>query len=291
MARNLVLITYDSCRYDSAAAAKAPNLARLGTLEQRWSYASWTAPSHYTYMMGLIPHRSPTHVYASDVYKEDFSRWSDRLDIPHLKFETFLPQLSLPGMLKKNGYRTAARVSMPVLNPFTIINNAFDDYKLMADHNDFKGIVADVNFTRDQPSFWFINAGETHYPYMLDGDSLPRISGLHGVAKSLAAGGDAGGKIGPGKVGKGSDMQPDEFFASGIMKDLHQQQIRCVEYLDGLLGALYDKAPADTWFMIMGDHGECFGEDGYFGHGPVMHTKVHEVPFVEGKRPGRARLI
>ena len=80
MPRNLVLITYDSCRYDSAAAAKAPNLARLGTLEQRWSYASWTAPSHYTYMMGLIPHRSPTHVYASDVYKEDFSKWSERLE-------------------------------------------------------------------------------------------------------------------------------------------------------------------------------------------------------------------
>ena len=95
MPRNLVLITYDSCRYDSAAAAKAPNLARLGQLEARWSYASWTAPSHYTYLMGLIPHRSPQHVYASDVYKEDFSRWSERLGIEDLHFETFLPQLSL----------------------------------------------------------------------------------------------------------------------------------------------------------------------------------------------------
>ena len=26
-----------------------------------------------------------------------------------------------------------------------------------------------------------------------------------------------------------------------------------------------------------------FGESGFFGHGPIMHKKVYEVPFVEGK--------
>jgi len=26
-----------------------------------------------------------------------------------------------------------------------------------------------------------------------------------------------------------------------------------------------------------------FGEEGYFGHGPIQHDKVFEVPFVEGK--------
>jgi len=25
------------------------------------------------------------------------------------------------------------------------------------------------------------------------------------------------------------------------------------------------------------------GEEGYFGHGPINHEKVYEVPFVEGK--------
>ena len=34
-------------------------LARLGQIEARYSYASWTAPSHYTFMMGLVPHTSP----------------------------------------------------------------------------------------------------------------------------------------------------------------------------------------------------------------------------------------
>lgn len=286
MPRNLILITYDSCRLDSARSARAPNLARLGQIEARYSYASWTAPSHYTFMMGLVPHASPPRVYASEVYKEDFRKWSERLDIPDLSFGTFLPQLSLPGMLRRYGYRTVGRVSMPVLNAHTIINAGFDDYKLMSNHNDFKGMVGEVQFSRDQPSFHFFNLGETHYPYMLDDAALPHISGLHGVAKTLSQGGDAGGH-----VQQAGEMGIEEFFSSDIMRGLHAQQIRCVEYLDGLLGALYDKAPADTWFMIMGDHGEAFGEGGYFGHGPVMHEKVFEVPFVEGLRPRKARLI
>ncbi|MBL4812588.1 MAG: sulfatase-like hydrolase/transferase [Rhodobacteraceae bacterium] len=284
MPRNLVIITYDSCRFDSAQAAVTPNLDKLGTLEQRYSYASWTAPSHFTFLMGLVPHKSPPNVYASEVYKEDFSKWGERLDIPDLKFETFLPQLSLPAMLKQHGYRTMARVSMPVLNPFTILNNAFDDYQLMDNHNDFAGIVDGIEFDRDQPSLYFCNLGETHYPYMLEDDQLPHISGLHGVAKGLAKGGDAGGRI-------DKSMSVEEFFHSDVMRGLHKQQIKCVEYLDGILGTLFDKAPSDTWFMIMGDHGEAFGEDGYFGHGPVMHEKVFEVPFVEGLRPAQTHLF
>lgn len=283
MARNLVLITYDSCRLDSALSAKAPNLRRLGEIEGRYSYASWTAPSHHAFLMGLVPHVSPTHVYASEVYKEDFAKWGMRLDIPDLEFASFLPQLSLPGMLKSYGYRTVGRASMPVLNPHTAINKGFDDYKLMPNHNDFAGMVAEAEFSKTQPTFFFFNLGETHYPYMLDDPSLPHISGLHGVAKSLARGEDAGLRA--------AQMSVDEFFEPEVMRSLHAQQIACVDYLDELLGALFDKAPRNTWFMIMGDHGEAFGEAGYFGHGPVMHEKVFQVPFVEGPRPAKARLI
>ena len=55
--------------------------------------------------MGLVPHQSPQGVYASEVYKQDFSAWMDRLDIPDLGFQSFIPQLSLPKLLKEHGYR------------------------------------------------------------------------------------------------------------------------------------------------------------------------------------------
>ena len=44
-----------------------------------------------------------------------------------------------------------------------------------------------------------------------------------------------------------------------------------------------DLAPRNTYVTITSDHGELFGEDGYFGHGPIQHEKVLEVPFLEGK--------
>src|SRR3954464_4185102 len=61
-ARNLVLVVFDSLRYDSFVAAQPRNAMMLGSLERRWSYASWTAPSHYNLLMGLLPHTSPDHV-------------------------------------------------------------------------------------------------------------------------------------------------------------------------------------------------------------------------------------
>jgi hypothetical protein len=278
MARNLVFIVLDSCRYDSFVRARTPNFESIDVAEKRWSYASWTAPSHYVYLMGLVPHRSPQNVYASEVYKKDFIDWVERLDIPGLGFGSFVPELSLPKLLKDHGYRCVARVSMPVLNSFTLVSKFFDDYKLMPDHNSFDAMVRDIQFTDDQPTFYFINLGETHYPYMLSGDDLPRISGVHGALKQLAAGQDAGGRILP-ESGNGSAG----FFDAEKMKYLHEQQIGCVEYVDRVFGELLNKAPPDTYFMVTADHGEAFGEGGYFGHGPVMHETVFEVPFLEGR--------
>ena len=277
MPRNLVFMILDSCRYDSFMRAKTPNFDRLGQAEKRWSYASWTAPSHYTFLMGLVPHKSPEGVYASEVYKEDFAAWVDRLAIPDLGFKNFIPQLSLPKLLKDHGYHCTARVSMPVLNGFTLLNKYFDDYKLMSNHNDFAGMVEEIDFSGDNPNYYFLNLGETHYPYMLSDDSLPHISGVHGAVKTLAAGGDGGGKI--------TGAAEDKFFDDAQMKALHDQQVRCVEYVDNLFGTLLDKAPEDTFFVVVGDHGEAFGEGGYFGHGPVMHEIAFTVPFLEGLRP------
>ena len=36
------------------------------------------------------------------------------------------------------------------------------------------------------------------------------------------------------------------------------------------------------WLVLTSYHGELFGEEDYFGHGPVAHEKLLEVPFLEG---------
>jgi hypothetical protein len=137
-------------------------------------------------------------------------------------------------------------------------------------------MIDEMTFAGGSPYFYFFNLGETHYPYMLTDADLPRVSGVHGVARGL---------------GLAADPDDAAAHARALFGDpstldwLRRQQVRCVEYVDGLLPRLFAKCPPGTHVIITADHGELFGEDGYFGHGPVMHPKVFEVPFVEGKAP------
>ena len=75
----------------------------------------------------------------------------------------------------------------------------------------------------------------------------------------------------------------DKFFDEQKLKELQHRQVRAVKYLDQVVEELFDRVPKNTYITITADHGELFGEDGYFGHGPIQHDKVFEVPFVEGK--------
>ena len=264
---HIVFIVMDSCRYDSFVAARTPNIDRLGQAERRYSYASWTAPSHHAFAMGMMPHTSPKEVSASEVYKEEFALWTQRTGHPDIQFKEFLPDLSLPKVLRNIGYRTVAKVSLPVLNKNTLISRDFDEYKLMRNHNDFAGMIDEMEFPAEPP-YYFLHLGETHYPYMLSGDGLPHISGVHGALKSMD---DV-----PARAGK-------QTFDAAQMRMLQLQQVKCVEYIDGQIGRLMDQTPPNTHFIVTADHGELFGEDGYFGHGPVMHEKCFEVPFIEGR--------
>jgi sulfatase-like protein len=277
--RNLVFVVLDSLRYDSWISANPSVLASLGPVERRWSYATWTAPSHYNLLMGLLPHSSPPEVYASEYYKQDFVRYRERLGQPDMEFRKLLPSLYLPSYLRQTlGYRTHAMVSMPVLNERTILNRDFDCYRLMPTHNDMAAMLDEMTFDDDRPSFHLLNVGETHYPYALpdeDPSEWPRISGVHGVFKRLD----------PAEQDQPQPTEPQEFFDQSALKELQDRQIHAVEYLDTVFAKLFDLLPSNTWVIVTSDHGELFGEDRYFGHGPIMHEKVLEVPFVEGLVP------
>jgi hypothetical protein len=270
---NYLLIVFDSCRYDTFVEAKTRIMRKLGKPQQRWSYASWTSPSHFNMLTGLLPHTSPRNVYASEYYRRDFLKFNDRLGGKGIRFESLVPRLYLPPFLKSLGYRTHARVSLPVLNPGTILNDGFDTYKLMESHNDFAAILRDVKFSEEHPSFYLLNIGETHYPYALAGEprsTWPVLNGVHGIFKHLDSH-TMGGKI------------RRTTFNSGKLKDLRERQVDAVKFLDKAMEQLFDTVPSNTYITITSDHGELFGEDGYFGHGPIQHPKVFEVPFVEGK--------
>src|SRR5687768_11701931 len=236
-ARNLVIVILDSLRYDSWVAARPETLSRLGEVERRWSYASWTAPSHYNLLMGLLPHTSPPEVYASEYYKEDFRRYAERLGVEGVEFRSMIPSIFLPTYLKRElGYRTQALVSMPVLNPHTAINRDFDSFELMPTHNDMDAMLAKLTIDEPGPSFHLLNVGETHYPYALpeeDPSEWPRISGVHGVFKRLDSS--------PGGEDQPHPDEPREFFDQTKLDELRARQVRTVEYVDGVFARLFDQ--------------------------------------------------
>jgi hypothetical protein len=273
-ANHFVVVVLDSLRYDAWLEAAPTTLGRLGPVQRRFSYATWTAPSHYNLLTGLLPHSSPSGVYASEYYKEDFGRYSERLGVPDIEFASLIPSLFLPTFLRNGlGYRTHAMVSMPVLNPRTVLNRDFDTYELMERHNDMAAMVAQMHFEDDTPSFHLLNVGETHYPYATpdeDPGAWPRIAGVHGVVRALD---------------DDRATEPAGLFDPDQLAELKVRQVRALGYLDGVFAEMFRRLPRNTWVVVTSDHGELFGEEGYFGHGPINHEKVLEVPFVEGMVP------
>ncbi len=281
---HLIIITLDSCRYDSFMAAEPKVIPKIGKVEKRYTYASWTAPSHYNLLIGLLPHTSPENVYASEYYKEDFYNYNDRLGAKGIEFAKMVPGLWLPEFLQGTlGYNTHARVSLPVLNPKTGINRGFDTFQLMDSHNDMAAMIPTLKFDGDRPHFYMLNVGETHYPYAKpeeDSSMWPRISGVNGVFRKMNDQIES-----KGEAASEDDKFKEEFqfFDQDKLDELRERQIDTVRYLDGVFEQLYDTVPKNTHIIVTADHGELFGEAGYFGHGPIMHEKCFEVPYVEGK--------
>ena len=173
-------------------------------------------------------------------------------------------------------------MSLPVLNPKTGINRDFDDFQLMDSHNDMAAMLPTMKFDSGRPEFYMLNVGETHYPYAKpdeDSSMWPRISGVNGVFKKMndqieESDDDSGERF----------KETFQFFDQEKMDELRGRQIDTVRYLDTeVFPKLYDMVPENTWIIVTADHGELFGEKGYFGHGPIMHDKCFEVPYLEGK--------
>jgi hypothetical protein len=160
----------------------------------------------------------------------------------------------------------------------------------MPKHNDMMAMLDDMEshykskeskgLQGNTPQFYLLNVGETHYPYALpdeDKNDLPHISGVNGIFRKLDAQISEDGNL-------ISDNEAGDFMDMEMIESCRQRQINTVKYLDEVVfPRLYDMVPKDTWIIVTADHGELFGESGYFGHGPIMHDKCFEVPFLEGK--------
>jgi hypothetical protein len=269
--RSVLFFVSDSLRWDSFERAQTPTIARFAPhQEQRVSYASWTQPSHACLLSGLFPHANVAGSRAADVYANDFGFWAQALTEKAELGSELYPHMCLPRFAQDHGWRPIASVAMPVLNECTSFSRGFDQYLLSPQGGNMgtqiSEIVPSLSGDRD---LLFMNVGETHYPYLLPRETMPRISGVRGAAASLASSPNRG--------------RHEEFeFTAELLADMHASQIAGLEMVDKHLRDLIDCLAKPLLFIFVSDHGELFGEDGFVGHGPFFHRLLFEVPLALG---------
>lgn len=256
---DLLFLIADSLRYDSAIMARTPNLDRFGEIHRCYAQATGTWPSLMGMLVGLLPHAfEPIPLYNRFISRLvrmgpawPGSRSAAMGETPEITIDD---EWSIP-----HGYRAAGANTVAtgpsflswMNHPFWAAN--FESYSALREASQqAQWFLQRID---ERPCFGLINFGETHAPYAA------------GAAPEPLPDGYARHKLGEGPLSS-------EDFAR-----LHRRQITACEYLDDVVGKLCQELRPGTTVVFTGDHGECFGEDGYFGHG-FYHPKVMEVPML-----------
>ena len=256
---NLLMLVYDSCRYDSALNAHTPILDSYTTLHRAYSPATYTYPAHQSFFSGIFPLVPEPLPYYNRFVKQlvAMDGGGDGVKTQH-SFVVDKKAANVVAGLSDAGYYTVgsaganwfAKDSLQVgFEDFYYTHHAraLDQIELIVNSIKTKG--------RDRRFFGFINFMETHAPFMHHDRPEYNITARK-------------------RMSWPPTYDPDQ---TDFGQALHQAQIKAVEYLDNCLTQLFKALPSNTIVLLFADHGEAFGEDGYWGHG-VYHPKVMEVP-------------
>jgi hypothetical protein len=112
-----VLLVFDSCRYDTMAAAwpTLENIPRIGPLHRAYSLSSWTFTSHILFTLGRLPWiERRTDLCQQKTEVSDLRLWQTRLDLGD--DHPFRQERDLRDGLHRLGYELNAVTSA---NPLT----------------------------------------------------------------------------------------------------------------------------------------------------------------------------
>lgn len=264
---DFLLVTWDSCRFDAMVKANTPALSQFGEPRRGWAMATYTLPAHVAMFQGFLPHvYEPEPLY--NRYCQQLWRISHRnLNVTPLVTFPSRTRSVIWGM-KERGYCTVGAGAMDWFRDAPVLQEGFEQFaytgtaarkqnRFLIDHAWKKA--------SSRPLFMFINYGETHSPFRYEG--MPEAD--PDVEKRFS--------------------RRRLYNQQGVLQDnwefdeaAFQKQVACAEFLDARTGELLDffrERGRPTTVVICGDHGECFGENGMYGHA-FYHEKVMEVPML-----------
>jgi len=301
---NILLIVLDTARADAfepygAAAGATPTLAQLASrgaaVDQAYSPACWTVPSHGAMFTGLLPRTSqigPSAHGRPARITEMINASEDRL---------------LSSVLTANGYATAGVSTNAWVSPRIGFDRGFETFtfiesqrnamsgswkeraawawqSLRARVDDGATAVEDLLSTwlvernQQKPFFWFVNLIECHSPYL-----PPKPYDDLGALDRLRAGEEASEYLTFVALTRACLVGHDiPETALRRMRYLYQRAIRLLDdWLARVLEGL-DRAGVldETIVIVTSDHGENFGENDLMGHGYSLDQRLIRVPFV-----------
>lgn len=253
---SVLLLTLDSCRYDTFVTARTPALDSISDLYRAQAPSHFTYASHMAMFAGFTP---GVPELAAPFVNPKFARLF-RLKragfAGHGEAGFTVTGEDIVAGFRKAGYRTVGTGAVGWFDPGTSVSG-----RLTGNFHDFffageKGVKAQVAFIEKaldkrprRNAFVFLNVGETHVPYHFAGAPWP-----------------------PG------DNPCVPFGADNRADDCRMRQRLCCEYVDEALAPLIERF-ADATIVACADHGDCWGEDGLWEHG-ISHPMTLTVPLL-----------
>ena len=253
----VLLITLDSCRYDTFRKTPTPELDRVGPVHRAQAPSYFTYGSHAAMFMGFLPGITKPLAFLN-------SKFSKLFRLGHAGFQAtsesqafLLDGNSIITGMRRQGYTT---IGTGAVNWFDPASETGQELIKDFDHFWFAGnswslqiqldwIEETLRSCGDSPPFVFLNVGETHVPYWHEGAAWER-----------------------------GDNPCVPFQKQNRASECRQRQSACLAWVDQQLAPLLERFLPGT-VIVCADHGDCWGEDGLWEHG-IAHAKTLTVPLM-----------
>jgi len=262
---NVLFVTLDSCRWDTYQRANTPTLDAIADARSAQTPGNYTLPAHSSFFVGHLP---VIQGYSNiDFYTRRGAQLWRLRNARRIEDEV---GVALGGDSVFEGYREKGYIVRGFggvsffAHPETQLRRLFEN----GEFTHFGTSIieyprAKQNLPLSNPEkiidsvvgyddwFVFINESATHPPYHVNG-LTDKLSNLLGLTTPL-------------RGGKG-DSRGLSYEQHG--KPLHTLQVEALEYVDQQLALLLSGLPKTKPLMVVicGDHGESFGENGFWGH-------------------------
>lgn len=292
------MITADSVRYDAVVSSDTdtPHLDRLR--EQGINFQSATAPGPKTpeSIPAIWTGEHPTRVSDSDS-ADDYSGWQSYWQARikrHVEVHDTLPE-----QFQRAGYDTGAvSKNTWTSRPFGFDKGFSEFYDILSDqwieNFDVDRRLQHIPYAKDlyrllfrkksvspwksyydnvlsiidnlsEPYFFWVFLMDTHFPYLPPREY--RSLSTWKMYKSIY-------KFKQSNWGK-------EGIEDSTLENLQRLYYDTIEYVDAFVGKLLDDLYAPT-IIFFSDHGEAFGEHGYYYHSHHLYPENIHVPFLIG---------